>query len=242
MTQLLRRTEATGQAAGSAGTAGTSGSTDGRPQRGIARSMLPNGRAVLGGFLIAASAVGLFAAYQQANAAPITRFVVATEPLTPGQVIERSDLGLAPAELPPEMAGALTDDWQSLLGKETTVAVAENQLLSPASLIKAGSSAGAARRVSLELSRAGAIDGNVQGGAVVDILASTEGDQDATVVAERARVIAVSDSSTGDLGQLGTLIVTVEVPDQRSLSAVVGADASGTVTLAAPTPGGSGDG
>ena len=195
--------------------------------------MLPNGRAVLGGFLIAASGVGLFAAYEQAHSAPVTKYVVATRPLAPGEVIERDDLGLAPAELPPEMAESLTGDWRSLVGQETTGAVEKNQLLSPASVTKAGSGDGPARRVSLELSRAGAIDGNLESGAVVDVLATTEGEPEATVVAKRARVVALNNDSTGDLGQLGSLVVTIEVRDERSLSAVVGASAAGTVTTAA---------
>lgn len=199
--------------------------------------MLPNGRAVLGGFLIAASGVGLFAAYQQAHAVPETRFVVATRPLVPGEVIESADLGLAPAELPSEMAAALTDDWRSLVGQETSAAIGENQLLSPSLLSDPGKSDGPARRVSLELTRSGAIDGNLERGAVVDVLSSLEGESEATVVAERARVLAVNDNSTGDLGQMGSLVVTIEVPDARSLTDVVGASASGTITLAAPTPG-----
>ena len=229
-----------------------SSSDHGHPKRGLDRTMLPNGRAVLGGFLIAASGVGtarssvsliaasgvgLFAAYQQAHAAPVNKFVVATHPLAPGDVIERADLGLAPAELPPEMTGQLTDDWRSLVGKETTAAVGKNQLLSPASVVEPGNIDGPARRVSLELSRASALDGDLESGAVVDVLSSTEGDSEATVVAERSRVLAVNADSTGDLGQLGSLVVTIEVADERALAAIVGASASGKMTLAAPTPG-----
>ena len=199
--------------------------------------MLPNGRVVLGGFLIAASGVGLFAAYEQAHSAPVTKFVVATRPLAPGQVIEQADLGLAPAELPAEMATAVTDDWRSLVGQETTAAIGKNQLLSPASVAEPGSIDGPARRVSLELSRSGALDGNLESGAVVDVLSSAEGESKATTVAKRARVLTVSDDATGDLGQLGSLVVTIEVVDERALSAVVGAGAAGTLTLAAPTPG-----
>lgn len=209
----------------------------GRPQRGLDRSMLPNGRAVVGGFLIAASGVGLFATYQQAHAAPVTRYVVATHAMAPGQVVERDDLGLAPAELPPEMVDAVTDDWRSLIGQETTVAIGENQFLNPTTLAGPGSTDGPARRVSLELTRAGAIDGGLQSGAVVDVLASFDGESDAAVVATLARVVAVNSDSAGDLGQLGSLVVTIEVPDQKALAAVVGAAASGTVTLAAPAPG-----
>ena len=135
------------------------------------------------------------------------------------------------------MATALTDDWRSLVGRETTASVGKNQLLSPASVTEPGSSDGPARRVSLELSRAGALDGNLESGAVVDVLSSAEAESQATLVAKRARVVAVSDDAAGDLGQLGSLVVTIEVADERALSAVVGAGAVGKVTLAAPTPG-----
>ena len=94
-------------------------SVTGQPQRGRDRSLLPNGRAVLGGFLIAASGVGLFAAYQQSNAAPQTRYVVTTRSLAPGEIVQRDDLGLAPAEVPPEMADEMTRDWAPLVGRVT---------------------------------------------------------------------------------------------------------------------------
>ncbi|MCB1027559.1 MAG: hypothetical protein R2704_15060 [Microthrixaceae bacterium] len=198
--------------------------------------MIPNGRAVLGGFLIAASGVGLFAAYQQTNAAPETRFVVATRALAPGEIIERDDLGLAPAEVPPEMADSLSEDWRSMVGRVTTAAVGRNQFLDPASLAEPGTTDGPARRVALELTRAGALDGGLQRGSIVDVLAAIDGETEATVVADRARVVAVNDSASGDLGQLGSLVVTLELPTEQALADVVGANAAGTITLAAPAP------
>ncbi len=212
-------------------------SVTGQPQRGRDRSLLPNGRAVLGGFLIAASGVGLFAAYQQSNAAPQTRYVVTTRSLAPGEIVQRDDLGLAPAEVPPEMADEMTRDWAPLVGRVTTAALGRHQFLNPASLAEPGTSDGPARRVALELTRAGAIDGALQAGAIVDVLASTDGDTEATVVARRARVVALNDSSSGDLGQMGSLVVTIEVPSERALAAVVAANTAGTITLATPTAG-----
>ena len=212
-------------------------SVTGQPQRGRDRSLLPNGRAVLGGFLIAASGVGLFAAYQQSNAAPQTRYVVTTRSLAPGEIVQRDDLGLAPAEVPPEMADEMTRDWAPLVGRVTTAALGRHQFLNPASLAEPGTSDGPARRVALELTRAGAIDGALQAGAIVDVLAGTDGDTKATVVARRARVVALNDSSSGDLGQMGSLVVTIEVPSERALAAVVGANTAGTITLATPSAG-----
>ena len=212
-------------------------SVTGQPQRGRDRSLLPNGRAVLGGFLIAASGVGLFAAYQQSNAAPQTRYVVTTRSLAPGEIVQRDDLGLAPAEVPPEMADEMTRDWAPLVGRVTTAALGRHQFLNPASLAEPGTSDGPARRVALELTRAGAIDGALQAGAVVDVLAGTDGDTKATVVARRARVVALNDSSSGDLGQMGSLVVTIEVQSERALAAVVGANTAGTITLATPSAG-----
>jgi Flp pilus assembly protein CpaB len=197
----------------------------------------PNGRAVLGGFLIAASGVGLFAAYQQSNAAPQTRYVVTTRSLAPGEIVQRDDLGLAPAEVPPEMADEMTRDWAPLVGRVTTAALGRHQFLNPASLAEPGTSDGPARRVALELTRAGAIDGALQAGAIVDVLAGTDGDTKATVVARRARVVALNDSSSGDLGQMGSLVVTIEVQSERALAAVVGANTAGTITLATPSAG-----
>jgi Flp pilus assembly protein CpaB len=180
--------------------------------------------------------VGLFAAYQQANAAPTNRYVVATRALAPGEIIDEGDLGLAPADVPTEVSDGLTQRWEDVVGRETLAAVEANSFVSPSQLIEAGTSAGSGRRVALELTRAGAVDGSLRTGSVVDVLSSSDGEPTATVVARRARVVALGDDTGAELGQLASVVVTLELADEKALAAVVGANTSGTVTLAAPTP------
>ena len=49
------------------------------------RQALPGGRAVLGGFLVAASAVGVFAAWTSSSRGPTARYVVVTDDVAPGE-------------------------------------------------------------------------------------------------------------------------------------------------------------
>src|SRR5687768_720166 len=58
---------------------GAAGALGGRAVR--RRSALPTGRAVVGGFLVALAALGIFAAYSSATAGPTTSYVVARRDL-----------------------------------------------------------------------------------------------------------------------------------------------------------------
>ncbi len=65
-----------------------------RPRRG-----LPSGRAVVGGFLVALAAIGVFAAYTSATAEPVTEYVVAARDLTPGEQLTSGDVELVAIDL-----------------------------------------------------------------------------------------------------------------------------------------------
>src|SRR5687767_9345358 len=61
---------------------------------------LPGGRAVLGGVLMAAAAVGVYLAYDQASARPTEPVVVAAHALRVGEVLAADDLETIEADLP----------------------------------------------------------------------------------------------------------------------------------------------
>src|SRR4051794_21908661 len=65
------------------------------PRRG-----LPSGRAVVGGFLVALAAVGIFAAYSGAQRRSRTFYVVAAHDVAPGTRLSAADLSLTAIDLP----------------------------------------------------------------------------------------------------------------------------------------------
>ena len=82
------------------------GSGDGNgsdvPARTVRRRRgLPGSRAVVGGLLVAASAVGLFAAASRSGDGPTHSYVIARHDLAAGTRLEASHLELAPMEVGP---------------------------------------------------------------------------------------------------------------------------------------------
>lgn len=68
---------------------------------------------------MAVAAVGVFAAYTQAKAAPATSYIVATRDISPGERLERQDVALVAIELPPEQRGRAFEDPDVLIGATT---------------------------------------------------------------------------------------------------------------------------
>src|SRR5438477_638848 len=64
---------------------------------------LPNGRAVVGGFLVAVAASGVFAAYRGANTGPAHRYAVTRHNVTSGTTLGPDDLDMIAVELPTDL-------------------------------------------------------------------------------------------------------------------------------------------
>src|SRR5258705_7893276 len=90
---------------------------------------LPGGRAVVGGLLVAASAVGVFSAYGSAHAPPSDRYVVVARDLTPGEIVGVGDLRLVAINLPADQRGQSFTDPGVLVGTVTLGALHRGQLV-----------------------------------------------------------------------------------------------------------------
>jgi flagella basal body P-ring formation protein FlgA len=86
------------------------------PRTVARRRSLPGGRAVLGGFLVAASATGVFAAWSASTTGPTASYVVVTSDVAPGERIERSDLAVVAVDLPSEQRRLAFTDVDVLVG------------------------------------------------------------------------------------------------------------------------------
>jgi Flp pilus assembly protein CpaB len=166
---------------------------------------------VVGGFLVAAALVGLFAAYARVEAGPSQSYVVARHPLAAGTRLHASDLGLEPMNLPAGVRARAFGRIAELLGT-TLLSPLEKGELIQASSVAATPPGGAARVVSFPVDR-GRL-GRLKQGERVDVVATYGTGTDAyTAVVLREALVTEIDRAGSSLGDSGSTVLTVAVDD-----------------------------
>jgi Flp pilus assembly protein CpaB len=169
-----------------------------------------NGRALLGGFLVAASCVGLFAGYTEARADHRLAYVVAARQITPGTTITASDLTTERMLLPSALAE--NDAFRTpgiLVGAEAVAPLRAGELVQ-ASDVVAGSAGLYPQEISFSLDPSRALDGSLAPGETVAVLATYGSGQQAVsqVVVPFARILSV-DPGAESLGTRGAETITL---------------------------------
>lgn len=200
------------------------------------KASLPRGRAVLGGLLVALSAVGLLMAHNAATRTDDSRWLVATSDIALGERIEAGDLGLAPMQLAETTRRRAFRDGDDVVGRTATATIEAGDLIQRSDIGRTEPASGPARRLTVALPTANALGGDIGPGDRVTILAADS--EGAVVVAQHAMVRAVSSPRSG-LGSDDELEVTVVVADEATAAAVLAAAARDAVALigAAEFPG-----
>ena len=212
------------------------------PRREVRRpSALPSGRAVVGGFLVAAAVVGVVAVASGGTATPADSYAVATVDVDAGEVLRSGDLELVPLDLPDPQRAVSYTDLSVLDGATALAPLAAGQLVQSSDVAKPPGGPGLAS-VSLPVEPARALEGELRRGDRVDVIAtSTEGGGPATrTVTAGALVIDVVERGGSGLGGPTELSVELAVPPE-DLEAVAEAGAVATVTLARTTGVAAGD-
>ncbi len=211
------------------------GAASGRQVHPVRR--LPGGRAVVGGFLVAVSVVGVFAAYTNAQSSPDRSFAVVTGDVVAGERLSRTDLALVPLDLPPEQQRVAFADLALLDGSTALSPMVAGQLVQSGDVAKP---AGGPQRaqISLALDPGNALGGDpglLGAGERVRVIATfTQGGAPATeTVSEDATVVRVLGGSD-QLGSASGLTVVLAVPP-GDLEPIAGAAAAGVVSLARTT-------
>lgn len=201
---------------------------------------LPGGRAVVGSLLIAASAVIVFAAYLDANAEPSTRFLVASEPISSGTVIEdvasaQTLFSSAPLSLVDGVAvhAIGVDDLESIVGHTVVASLGAGELLQRSALLDGGR-ASAGHVMSFALPASDAVAGSLVPGETIDVLSTTRsGREPATsYVVRGVPVLAVGSGGTGS-----SVVLTVALEDVAQVQALGHAVHTATVFVAATRAG-----
>jgi hypothetical protein len=221
--------------------------TDG-DSRAVRRARpLPGGRAVVGALLVAAAAVGVFAAYLTATAEPATRYLVARETVEPGTRLESISavaelFESRPIELEADLArrAVRLEDAQSLLGRLVIVPLEPGQLLARSGLVADGGIADA-HKLSFAVDPSAALAGELRVGERLDVLAtygSGEGAYTAYIVRGVPLVALRGDAGTSGLGAGsggGPLTLTVAVTSPEDVQALAHAVAAADIVVTRST-------
>lgn len=198
---------------------------------------LPGGRAVVGGFLVAASAVGVFGAYTMAASSPASSYAVVTTDVHAGERLSASQLSLVPLELPDDQRRLAFPDLAVLSGATAIAPLSAGQLVQTSDVAKP---AGAPERaqISLSLDPGNALGGDpalLGAGERVAVIATyTEAGTPRTrTVSDDAVLVRVVDGGdrVGGGGAL-TLVLAVAPADLEPLAQ---ASAAGVVSIARTT-------
>lgn len=189
------------------------------------RPALPNTRAVVGGLLVAAAAVGTFAAWSAADDPPSSRLVVAARDLAVGEVLSGGDVAVVAVDVPGPLAARSFATVDGVLGRRTVAPLAAGELVQRSAVVAAAAGPGG-RQLSFALDRADALAGTLEVGEAVDILATVDGTTE--VVASGATVAGLGDD--GGLGSDRVVVLLGLAPD-TDVVAVAGAVRTGDITL-----------
>lgn len=239
--------------------ADSTGSEDSKTQPGQAsarvRRGLPTGRACVGAVLVTTAAAGVLFAHRSASQPPSSRYLVATQPIASGQIIRAQDLGSIAIDLPSELDAIPAAQASKLIGRVASTAVSRSELLRPGDALAAGRFVDpTAIEVSLDLPPAQALQGMLQQGSIVDVLA-TDPEPDpstglaTTVLATAVRVSSVGEGNNADgsdasgsgesssgIGASGQVRVVLSVSGNETATQLVDAARRAEITLVLPSP------
>ena len=175
------------------------------------RRSLPGGRAVAGAFLVTAAAVGVFAAYLNATAAPSTEWLVAATEIAPGDVLDAGALDTVAIDVPEAQRDRLVpaDALDRVTGRVALGPVRDGDLLQWTTVLAVEAPDGATTfTFSLPATRV-AFRGDLAAGDRIDIVATYS---DTTVyVARDVQLLANPATAGGDGG--ATITIAVDDPD-----------------------------
>jgi Flp pilus assembly protein CpaB len=199
------------------------------------RRRLPGGRALVGGFLVAASAVGLFAAFLAATAGPQHSYVVAARDLEVGERLALGDLSTTPMVLSDALHARVFSDPEALLGTTVVARRSAGELVHASDLVRADGEP-ATRELSFSVEASRALGDRLRPGEHVDVIATFGSGRDAysVLVISDARVLRAHAAAGGLMGD-GRLHLALELASAEDVLALAHAVDVGQVTVVRAT-------
>ncbi len=156
-------------------------------------------------------------------------YVVATTEVVPGKTIEATDLGVVAMDLYSQTAEGAYTDPESLIGSIALTPIAEGNLVQRSSVADAQLEPSMARNVGLSLDPADALNGALRSGDRVDVI--SQNDDGAGVLIRSAVVTDVASATSGAVGSLSSVDITLSVANLEEAAALISAKAGDGVTL-----------
>jgi hypothetical protein len=200
------------------------------------RRALPAGRAVVGGFVVAAAVVLVFAAWASGRGGQGRPWVVASGALPAGTRLVPADLRTVTLHLGQGAAAANAfPTTEGLIGRDLAVAVNPGELILR-SEVPLATATTALRPVPVTVAPTDLVD--LAAGDLVDVLetSGTAPDTKTSLVVTGARVLSTAQPSSGLLGSGGDDVVTVGVTSLAQVTATVSAEHAGTVDIVVGAP------
>lgn len=189
---------------------------------------------MVGGFLVAASATGVFAAWSSASGGPTARYVVMSGDVAPGERIDRDDLALVALDLPRAQRLLSFTDVDLLVGATALAPLADGQLVQSSAVAKPVGAPDRAQ-ISLRVEPGAAVGGDLRPGDIVDVIATyTAGGEPKTSTISRGALVVKLVSDDDRVGSGGSVVVVLAVRPAE-LEPIASAAAAGHVTIARTT-------
>jgi Flp pilus assembly protein CpaB len=208
--------------------------------RRIGRSRgLPGGRALVGGLLIGVSMVAAIALSRSAAAPDTVPVVVATASIRPGETLGPHNLAAVDLALPDQLVAATYADPSSLHGTVARSHLEPDEVLQRGGVVEATAAqraAAPAREVSLRIDADRAVEGRLEPGDRVDVLATYGNGLDALtfVVLADAPVLSVA-RSEGGITSARSIVLTLALEHRAETIGLAHAVDNADVTVVRTT-------
>lgn len=208
--------------------------------RRILRSRpLPGGRALLGGVLVGAALVGAVGLARSASTPPVEPVVVAAADIAPGEPLGPHNLSVRELAMPAEVLPGTYADPDALLGTVARGYLEPGELLQPGSVVESTAlqrAAAPAMEVSLRIDADRAVEGRLEAGDRVDVLATYGNGLDAVtlVVLADAPVLSVS-RADGGVTSSRAVVLTLALEQRPETVALAHAVDNAEVTVVRTT-------
>ena len=204
----------------------------GRTLRRVRR--LPDGRAVLGALLVAASVVGIYAAHNGSRGTS-GAYVVAARAIRPGDPFAPGDLTRTRVDLPPALRGRTFTDPSVLTGATALGPIEAGELIQAGQVIRKRGGAGSAEMsFPIEASRIGS---GLRAGDRVDVVATygTGIDAYSLVIGRHLQILSLTRARGTLGGESSAIVLTVALPGRADAVAIAHATRAAELSVVRTT-------
>lgn len=190
---------------------------------------------MVGALLVAASAVGLYAAASRAGAGSRHSYVVLRNHVAIGTKLEAADLTLVRADLPRALRARAFDNPRVLVGATVIGPVEVGELLQAGSVLRTRNGAGD-QQLSFAVDRSRVVTGLKEGERVDILVTYGTGAEAYTMAAVRQALVESVDRSKGSLSDRADVVLTISLGRSTDSLAVAHGARAGQLTVVRSTP------